>query len=52
MQGLKGHWAEVLNAVRRHSLRHFQQSPPVHLTTLGDDVSLFGAAALAFRNAG
>jgi glucokinase len=48
-QGLEGQWDQVEDAVRRHSLAHYQQNLPLFLTTLGEDVSLLGAAALAFR---
>lgn len=52
MVGLKSRWNDVMDAVARHSLHHFPDPRPVHLTTFGDDVSLIGAAGLAFRNAG
>jgi glucokinase len=49
--GLTSNWDEVIVAVKKFSLAHFQQNPRVHITTLGDDVSLLGAAGLAFRHA-
>lgn len=49
--GLEERWDEVVASVRRFSLAHFQNDPRLHITTLGDDVSLLGAAALAFRDA-
>ncbi|MDA1297539.1 MAG: ROK family protein [Chloroflexi bacterium] len=50
--GLANMWDEVIATVKRFSLAHFQENPRVHVTTLGDDVSLLGAAGLAFRHAG
>ena len=50
--GLRDRWDEVIESVKAHSLAHFQSNPPVHITTLGDDVGLLGAAGLAFRHAG
>ncbi len=49
-QGLAARWDEVVSSVKRFSLAHFQHNPRVHLTTLGDDVGLLGAAGLAFRH--
>lgn len=49
--GLENHWDMVEDAVRHFSLAHFQDNLRLHLTTLGDDVSLLGAAALAFEHA-
>jgi glucokinase len=49
--GLRDRWDEVITSVKAHSLAHFQTNPPVHITTLGDDVGLLGAAGLAFRHA-
>ncbi len=48
--GLADRWDEVIDEVRRFSLAHFQDDPRLHITTLGDDVSLLGAAGLAFRH--
>ncbi len=50
--GLTDRWDEVVSEVKKFSLAHFQQDPPLHITTLGDDVGLLGAAGLAFRRAG
>lgn len=50
--GLTNIWSDVIASVKRFSLAHFQENPRVHVTTLGDDVSLLGAAGLAFRHAG
>lgn len=50
--GLADKWDEVVAEVKSFSLAHFQQDPRLHITTLGDDVSLLGAAGLAFRHAG
>lgn len=52
MMGLSDKWDEVVASVKDFSLNHFQDDPRLHLTTLGDDVSLLGAAALAFERAG
>ena len=49
--GLSDHWDTVEDSVRRFSLAHFQDNLRLHLTTLGDDVSLLGAAGLAFERA-
>jgi glucokinase len=49
--GLRDRWHDVIDSVKAHSLAHFQSNPPVHITTLGDDVGLLGAAGLAFRHA-
>jgi glucokinase len=49
--GLRDRWDDVIDSVKAHSLAHFQSNPPVHITTLGDDVGLLGAAGLAFRHA-
>ena len=48
--GLAQMWDDVVDEVKSYSLAHFQDNPPVHITTLGDDVSLLGAAGLAFRH--
>lgn len=48
--GLADKWDEVVAEVKSFSLAHFQQDPRLHITTLGDDVSLLGAAGLAFRH--
>ncbi len=50
--GLVDRWDDVVTEVKNYSLAHFQQDPRLHITTLGDDVSLLGAAGLAFRHAG
>lgn len=48
--GLAHMWDDVVAEVKNYSLAHFQDNPRVHITTLGDDVSLLGAAGLAFRH--
>lgn len=48
--GLADKWDEVVAEVKSFSLAHFQQDPRLHITTLGDDSSLLGAAGLAFRH--
>lgn len=50
--GLADRWDEVVDEVKNYSLAHFQRDPRLHITTLGDDVGLLGAAGLAFRHAG
>lgn len=49
--GLSKTWDHVIESVKHFSLAHFQENPRVHMTTLGDDVGLLGAAGLAFRYA-
>lgn len=49
---LKPYWERLMEAVRTHALRRYGEYPPIKLTTLGDDVSLMGAAAYAFERAG
>lgn len=51
IDGLRNHWDKVEEAVRGHSLPRYREGVPIHVTTLGGDVSLLGAAELAFRNA-
>jgi glucokinase len=48
--GLTNMWSEVVATVKRFSLAHFQENPRVHVTTLGDDVGLLGAAGMAFSH--
>ena len=49
---LEPHWDRLLAAVRAHALPRYSDSVPVTLTTLGDDVSMLGASAYAFEQAG
>jgi glucokinase len=49
-EGLRRHWLEVDAAVRRHSLPRYRDGAPIAITTLGDDASLLGAAALVFAD--
>lgn len=50
--GLAERWDEVVAVVKRYALAHFQDNLRLHTTTLGDDVSLLGAAELVFRDLG
>ena len=50
VNSLSRRWDEVIDAVRLYGLpRYRTRGVPVSVTELGDDVSLLGAAALAFR---
>ena len=50
VNSLSRRWDEVIDAVRLYGLpRYATRGVPVSVTELGDDVSLLGAAALAFR---
>lgn len=53
VDGLKPQYARVEESVLRHSLPHYRDrgAVPLSVTTLGDDVSLIGAAAMTFRRA-
>ena len=51
VQGLKRHWDELKASIVRHSLPRYENGVPLTATRLGDDVSLLGAAQLAFREA-
>lgn len=50
--GLQQHWQELLDAVRARALARYQERLPIAVTTLGDDASLLGAAAVALDEAG
>ena len=51
VHSLSRRWAEVIDAVRLYGLpRYATRGVPVAITELGDDVSLLGASALAFRS--
>jgi len=46
-QGLEPRWPTLLEAIRQRALPRYAAAVPVELTTLGDDASLLGAAAIA-----
>ena len=48
---LQSRWPQVVDAIVRHSLPDRADPARIAVTTLGDDVSLLGAAELAFRQA-
>lgn len=45
--GLAAHWDDLVRAVQARALPRYASGVPLSLTTLGDDASLLGAAALA-----
>ena len=51
VQGLQRHWEKLRKAVIDRSLPGYGEATPLTATRLGDDVSLLGAAQLAFRQA-
>ncbi len=51
VQGLQRHWDALQESVIEHSLPGYGGVIPLTATRLGDDVSLLGAAQLAFRQA-
>lgn len=51
-RGLAGRWGALIEAVRERALPRYAEDVPVELTTLGDDASLLGAAAIAFDTVG
>jgi glucokinase len=52
IDGLKSQMDRLHAAVLKHALpRYKDRGLPMHVTTLGDEVSLLGAAVLAFRRA-
>jgi glucokinase len=51
VEGMRPRWQEIREATRRHSLPRYSGGVQLEITTLGDDVSLLGAAELAFRRA-
>ena len=51
VQGLQRHWEKLQESVIEHSLPGYGGTIPLTATRLGDDVSLLGAAQLAFRQA-
>lgn len=46
--GLRPFWPELEAAVRRCALLRYQEEAPLAVCQLGDDVSMLGAAAIAF----
>jgi glucokinase len=46
--GLQPYWSALHALVEEKALPHFKDSVPLHVSPLGDDVSLVGAAAHAF----
>jgi glucokinase len=51
VQGLQRHWQKLQESVIERSLPGYGGLIPLTATRLGDDVSLLGAAQLAFRQA-
>ncbi len=51
VQGLQRHWQKLQETVIERSLPGYGGTIPLTATRLGDDVSLLGAAQLAFRQA-
>ncbi len=51
VQGLQRHWDRLVASVVEHALPRYDEGVPLAATRLGDDVSLLGAAQLAFREA-
>ncbi|MCH7982647.1 MAG: ROK family protein [Chloroflexi bacterium] len=51
VQGLQRHWERLNASVVEHALPRYENGVPLTATRLGDDVSLLGAAQLAFREA-
>lgn len=51
VQGLQRHWQKLYDAVVDHSIPRYGDGVPLSATRLGDDVSILGAAQLAFREA-
>ena len=51
VQGLQRHWEKLKATVIEKSLPGYGRATPLTATRLGDDVSLLGAAQLAFRQA-
>ncbi|MDP6666330.1 MAG: ROK family protein [Dehalococcoidia bacterium] len=49
VQGLQRHWDELKASIVEHALPRYENGVPLTATRLGDDVSLLGAAQLAFR---
>ncbi len=49
VHGLQRHWEKLQESVIEHSLPGYGDTIPLTATRLGDDVSLLGAAQLAFR---
>jgi glucokinase len=47
--GYARYWSKLDAAVRRSALLRYQQEAPIVLSKLGDDVSVLGAAAIAFE---
>lgn len=48
VKSLQPYWSELDALVERKALPHFKGNVPLYISSLGDDVSLIGAAALAF----
>ena len=51
VQGLQRHWEKLQKTVVEKALPGYGDTTPLTATRLGDDVSLLGAAQLAFREA-
>ena len=51
VQGLQRHWEKLQKTVIEKALPGYGDTTPLTATRLGDDVSLLGAAQLAFREA-
>lgn len=51
-EGLGSHWDQLLREVRVRALPRYRDEVPLERTTLGDDVSLLGAATIAYEAVG
>jgi glucokinase len=52
MKGLRPRWAELVEVTRQQALPRYAEHVPLTISPLGEDVSLLGAAVLAFRLVG
>lgn len=48
LEGLAPYWDDLLGRVRRRGLLRYRDAVPIVTSALGDDVSILGAAAVAF----
>ncbi|MBI4220526.1 MAG: hypothetical protein HY682_10305, partial [Chloroflexi bacterium] len=48
--GLKPYWEDLDAAVRKCALLRYRQKAPLAVSQLGDEVSVLGAAAIAFAH--
>ena len=52
VEGLMPHWDDLTARVQQRGLLRYRDGVPIAISPLGDDVSLLGAAAVAFDSAG